>query len=156
MRSLAGLVGFGGLVALAAFFGARFEPGAWYVGLRKPPLTPPSPVFAPVWTVLYLAIAVAAWLVWKAPRRSVSPLALWTGQLVLNAAWSFLFFGLQRPGLALVDLAALVVVAALTAASFLRVRPLAAALFAPYVAWVGFALYLNAGLWWLNRPGAAP
>lgn len=149
--SLAGLAVFVLLVAAAAAFGARFEPGSWYEGLRKPPLTPPNWIFGPVWSALYLGIAVAGWLVWREQPRRVGPLALWGAQLALNALWSLLFFGLQRPGIALLEIGVLLVLVTATTASFHRVRPLAGALFVPYSIWVGFASYLNAGVWILNR-----
>ncbi len=151
MRDYAALGLFVVLVAAAAFLGAQFQPGPWYAELQKPRLNPPSWVFGPVWSVLYLAIAVAGWLVWRAPDASRKPLALWGSQLALNAAWSFLFFGLHLPGLALVEILLLLAVLVATTASFFRVRPLAALLFMPYAAWVGFATYLNAGIWYLNR-----
>ena len=151
MRSLAALLVFVLWVALAAFFGAQFEPGGWYAGLSKPPLTPPNWVFAPVWSLLYLGIAVAGWLVWRTRPGVWMPLTLWGVQLVLNAMWSPLFFGLHRPDLALLEIAVLLFAAAATALVFYRIRRLAGLLFLPYVAWVGFATYLNAGLWLLNR-----
>jgi len=151
MQHLGALGVFLALVALAAVFGAQFEPGPWYEGLRKPPLNPPNWVFGPVWSALYLAIAVAAWLVWRARPGSAQPLALWGSQLVLNAAWSLLFFGLQLPSLALVEIVLLLAVLLATFVSFFRIRALAGMLFLPYVAWVSFATYLNAGLWYLNR-----
>ena len=101
--------------------------------------------------MLYLAIAVAGWLVWRARPASPTPLALWGGQLVLNAVWSLLFFGLHLPSVALLDILLLLGLAIATAASFFRVRIVAGALFLPYIAWVGFAAYLNAGFWYLNR-----
>ena len=151
MQHLGSLGVFLALVALTAAFGAQFEPGPWYEGLRKPPLNPPNWVFGPVWSVLYLAIAVAAWLVWRARPGSAQPLALWGSQLVLNAVWSLLFFGLQLPSLALVEIVILLGVLLATFVSFFRVRALAGVLFLPYAAWVSFATYLNAGLWYLNR-----
>lgn len=151
MRDVAALGFFVFLVACAAFFGAQFMPGAWYADLRKPPLNPPNWVFGPVWSVLYLAIAVSGWLVWRARPASPRPLTLWVAQLALNAAWSFLFFGLRRPGAALLEILVLSAVLVVTTESFLRVRRLAGLLFVPYAAWVGFAAYLNAGIWYLNR-----
>ena len=151
MRSSLALAGFLLLVAVAGAFGAVFQPGAWYAELRKPPLTPPNWLFGPVWTLLYVGIAVAAWLVWRSRRGGSGPLALWAVQLVLNALWSWLFFGLQRPGLALLDIGALLALVVATTAAFFRVRTGAGALFVPYVGWVGFATYLNAGIWLLNR-----
>jgi tryptophan-rich sensory protein len=79
------------------------------------------------------------------------PLALWGSQLLLNAAWSMLFFGFHLSGLALFDIVLLLALLIAPTASFFQVRTLAGVLFLPYVAWVGFAAYLNAGLWYLNR-----
>lgn len=151
MRSLVAPAVFLALVACAAFLGARFEPGPWYEGLQKPPLNPPSRVFAPVWSVLYLAIAVSGWLVWRARPASPRPLALWGAQLLFNAAWSPLFFGLHLTGVALVEILLLLALVVATTASFFRVHAPAGALLVPYTAWVLFAAYLNAGLWYLNR-----
>lgn len=151
MRDYVPLAVFVVLVASAAAFGAQFMPGPWYAGLRKPPLNPPNWVFGPVWSVLYLMIAVSGWLVWRSRPESPLPLSLWAGQLILNAAWSFMFFGLRRPGTALLELLALLVVLLLATASFFRVGRLPGALLVPYTAWVGFAVYLNAGIWYLNR-----
>jgi len=151
VRAIRSLLPFLLLVALAASFGAAFPPGAWYEALRKPPLNPPNWVFAPVWTVLYVAIAVAAWRVWRVQPGMNAALALWGAQLALNALWSFLFFGLERPGLALVDVAALLALVGLTGFAFLAIDHNAGRLMLPYFAWVAFASYLNAGLWLLNR-----
>ncbi len=153
MRVWLALLGFLVVVFVAASFGAVFQPGAWYAGLAKPSFNPPSWVFAPVWTVLYVLMAVAAWLVWRA-RGSVAaaaaPLAAWLVQLMLNALWSWLFFGLHRMGLALVDIVALWFTIVVTIALFWRVRHLASWLMAPYLAWVSFAMVLNGALWRLN------
>lgn len=151
MRDYVALAVFVALVAGTAVFGAQFQPGPWYADLRKPPLNPPGWVFGPVWTVLYLAMAVSGWLVWRARPESPLPLTLWAGQLVLNGAWSLLFFGLRRPGAALVEIVALLLVLSVTTASFFRVGRLPGVLFLPYTAWVSFAAYLNAGIWYLNR-----
>ena len=151
MRDFLPLVVFVFLVACAAVFGAQFMPGPWYAGLRKPPLNPPNWVFGPVWSVLYLAVAFAGWLVWRARPESSLPLSLWASQLVLNGAWSFLFFGLRRPGVALLEILTLLLILFVTTASFFRVGRLPGALFLPYTAWVSFAAYLNAGIWYLNR-----
>ncbi len=122
----------------------------WYASLRMPPGTPPNWLFAPVWTILYVMLGVAAWLVWT--RRGASrPLVLWGWQLAANAAWVPTFFGLRNPGLALVVVAAILVLAALTILSFLRVRRVAGWLMLPYACWTLFAAYLNAGVWLLNR-----
>lgn len=138
----------------AAAFGARYRPGEWYLGLRKPRWNPPAWIFAPVWSTLYTLMAVAAWLVWRAAGPGPE-LALFAVQLGLNAAWSWLFFGRHRPGLALADLAALWLALLATLLAFGHARPLAAWLLVPYLAWVTFAAALNAALWRLNRPAAA-
>ena len=141
----------------AAAIGAQFEPGAWYAGLEKPPWNPPSWLFGPVWTVLYALMAVAGWLVWKAEDAGAAGarragLVAFAVQLVLNAAWSWLFFGLHRPGAAFAEIMALWLAIAATLLLFRRVRPLAAALLLPYLAWVTFAAALNFTLWRLNPP----
>jgi benzodiazapine receptor len=133
----------------AAAFGARFGPTAWYEQLTKPTLNPPNWVFGPVWTALYLMMAIAAWLVWRADGRT-QPLGLFAIQLSLNAVWSALFFGLHHPGWALVDIALLWVAVAATLASFWRSNTIAGCLLVPYLAWVTFASYLNFMIWRLN------
>jgi hypothetical protein len=84
----------------AAWIGSWFQPGEWYAALVKPTLTPPAWIFGPVWTLLYAMMAIAAWLVWRRYgwANAIGPLGLFLGQLALNALWSYLFFGLQRPG----------------------------------------------------------
>lgn len=141
-------------VALTAFIAGRFRPGAWYAALAKPPWTPPSWLFAPVWFLLYLGIAVAGWLVWRAVRPvAVLPLALWVAQLVLNAAWSWLFFGLHRPGAALADIIVLLVLILAFVVAAYRVSSVAAWLIVPYALWVLFATVLNAAIVRLNPSG---
>ena len=145
------LVGWLALCFAAAAVGARYQPGAWYAGLRKPAWNPPSWLFAPVWTVLYAMMGVAAWLVWREAGLS-REIGLFVVQLALNAAWSWLFFGLRRPGLAFADIVVLWLCILATLSAFWSVRPLAALLLVPYLAWVTFAAALNAALWRLNRP----
>lgn len=146
-----GLVGWLALCFGAAALGARFRPGPWYVSLRKPAWNPPAWLFAPVWTSLYALMAVAAWLVWR--QVGVAPeLGLFLVQLTLNAAWTWLFFGLRRPGLALAEIAVLWLALAVTVLAFWRVLPLAGLLLLPYLAWVTFAGALNVALWRLNQP----
>src|SRR5690349_3977711 len=108
-RSALGLVAAFAVVFAAAACGAQFMPGAWYESLSKPPLNPPNWIFGPVWTVLYGMMAVAAWRVWRQAglRGGRSALVLFGLQLVINAAWSALFFGAQQPLWALIDIAAL-------------------------------------------------
>jgi len=138
-------------VFMTAFIGSWFAPGAWYAALNKPNWTPPNWLFAPVWSILYIAIAGAGWLVWREPtaRRS-ELLTLWGAQLVLNGAWSWLFFGLQAPALALLDIVALLcAIIAFVAIGITRNR-VAAWLFLPYGLWVGFATALNFSIWRMN------
>jgi benzodiazapine receptor len=124
----------------------------WYPTLAKPAWTPPSWVFGPVWTLLYALMAVAAWLVWRRAglRGGRVPLGLFAAQLVLNAAWSGLFFALRNPAAALVDIVALWVLIAATVAAFARVSRTAALLLVPYLLWVTFAAALNAAIWTMN------
>jgi len=135
-----------------AAVGGRFLPGEWYRALDKPPWTPPGWVFGPAWTLLYLSMGVAAWLVWRERlgSRALLPLALFGAQLVLNGLWSWLFFGLRRPDLALADILALWLAIAATIVAFWGVRPVAGALLLPYLAWVTFATALNADIWRRN------
>ena len=142
------------VVASTAFIAGRFRPGAWYAALAKPPWTPPGWLFAPVWFLLYLGIAVAGWLVWRAVRPvAVLPLALWVAQLVLNAAWSWLFFGLHRSGAALADIIVLLVLILAFVVAAYRVSRVAAWLVMPYALWVLFATVLNAAIVRLNPSG---
>ena len=134
---------------LAGLAGSRFGPDAWFAALAKPPWNPPSWVFAPVWTLLYLAMGVAAWLVWRR-GGGIIPLALWGLQLLLNALWTPIFFGLHRPDLAFTDIALLWLVLAATMVAFWRVTAAAGALLVPYLAWVTFASTLNLAIWRLN------
>ena len=152
--SAIGLVGWLVLCFGAAGVGARFKPGAWYAALRKPSWTPPGWLFAPVWTLLYAMMAVAAWLVWRETGLS-REIGLFVLQLALNAAWTWLFFGLKRPGLALADIVLLWLAILATHLAFEHVRPLAGWLLIPYLAWVTFAAALNGAVWWLNRETGA-
>lgn len=124
----------------------------WYAALRKPAWTPPGWVFGPVWTALYLMMAVAAWRVWLAGpwRRTAGPLGLFAVQLVLNVLWSVLFFGLQTPGAALVEIVVLWAAILATTIAFFRYSRSAGALMIPYLAWVSLAVTLNFELWRLN------
>ena len=128
------------------------QPGAWYGALVKPRFNPPGWVFGPVWTVLYVTMGVAAWLVWM--RRDVPgagpALVLFAVQLVLNVTWPVLFFAWQRPGLAFVEIIVLWAAIAATLWAFFHVRPAAGWLMVPYMGWVTFAAVLNGALWRMN------
>lgn len=136
----------------AATLGAMFTPGDWYAALKKPAWNPPGWVFGPVWTALYTAMAVAAWLVWRRGgfAKQRRPLTLFLGQLALNAGWTPLFFGLCSPGLALAEILLLWLAIAMTLVAFLRISRVAAWLLIPYLLWVSFAAVLNFALWRLN------
>lgn len=153
LQAILGLVGFLAACFAAAASAAVFRPGSWYARLEKPSWNPPDWVFGPVWTVLYVAIGVSGWLVWRRLGwvEGGLPLALWTVQLVLNGLWSVIFFGLRRPGLALLEMAALWAAVAATIAVFMPIRPFAAWLLVPYLAWVSFAFVLNLAIVRLNR-----
>jgi translocator protein len=149
-RGVISLVVFLALVAAAAIFGAQFSPGGWYEDLRKPSWRPPNAAFGPVWTVLYVGIAIAGWRVWRRTGRIVIALIIWGAQLLLNAWWSLLFFGLHRPDLALVDIIALLLLILAFIFVARRHSRLASWLFVPYAAWVGFASALNYAILRLN------
>lgn len=139
-------------VIAGAAVGQLVETGPWYDEIDKAPLHPPSWVFAPVWTVLYLMIGLAGYLAMAATpsRDRVAVITPWVVQLVLNLAWTPIFFGLERPGWALVDIIALVVMLAATIVVFHRRSTLAAWLLVPYLGWVLFATYLTLGVVVLN------
>ncbi len=140
-------------VSLAAgIFGSRFMPGEWYASLNKPSFNPPGWIFGPVWTILYIMMGVAAHRVWmlRGFRQAAPALALFITQLLFNALWSWLFFGLQRPDLAFIDIIVLWITILLTLLAFRQHSDLAATLLIPYLAWVSFAAILNASIWRLN------
>jgi len=124
----------------------------WYRTLVRPSIAPPDWVFAPVWAVLYLLMAGAAWLVWEAPASPARNLGigLFLLQLALNFAWTFLFFRNHALGLALGEIVLLWLAILATILAFRLVSPVAALLLAPYLVWVGFATLLNGAFWRLN------
>jgi len=143
--------------AAASLPGGLFRPGDWYRRLNKPSWCPPDWLFAPVWLVLYLAIAVSGWLIWQqADAHSVTlPLVVYAVHLVLNALWSTVFFGLRRLGMAFLEVICLWLSIVATIVLFLPIDPVAAYLLMPYAVWVGFAAALNLSLWRLNPQAAA-
>lgn len=126
--------------------------GTWYRTLAKPSFNPPDWIFAPVWTVLYFMMALAAWRVWRRGglRQARSALTLFALQLALNLSWSVIFFGMRAIGAALVEIAVLLLAILATTVVFWRHDRVAGMLFLPYAAWVAFAAALNAALWRLN------
>jgi benzodiazapine receptor len=126
-------------------------PGEWYARLAKPSFNPPNWIFAPIWTILYILIAIAGWRVWD--YGLTKPQQFWWAQLVLNFLWSPTFFGLQQMGLALIVIALLLVaIIGFIKATWEPDRH-SALLFLPYLVWVAFATLLNASLWMLNATG---
>lgn len=151
-RDVLGLAGFvllcfgveilGGIPAVSAV-------SDFYPSLTKPSWNPPGWVFGPVWTLLFPLVAVAGWLVWREGRARTAIL-LYVLQLALNAAWPWLFFGMRRPDLALLDVVALAAAVLATIVAFSRHSRSAALLLVPYLAWVIFATALNLAIWRLN------
>ena len=124
----------------------------WYEGLNKPLFTPPNWVFAPVWTILYVVIAISAWLAWKNSEKKQRTFALliFTVQLFFNLAWSFLFFGVKSPSLALTEIFILFALCVETWRRFRNINSHSGILFLPYVLWTAFAVALNIGIVVLN------
>lgn len=131
---------------------ASIQAGSFYAQLARPDWAPPASVFGPVWTVLYVLMAVAAWLVWRVGGlgSARTALTLFLVQLALNALWSWLFFAWHLGALAFADIVVLWALVAATLLSFWRIRPLAGALLVPYLLWVSFAAALNFAVWQLN------
>jgi benzodiazapine receptor len=125
----------------------------WYPVLQKPSWNPPAWVFGPVWTMLYIMMAIAAWLVWRrrGPVHVNSALGLFVLQLILNALWSPLFFGLRSPLAGLLDIVPLWAAIFATLLFFWKISPVAGVLLLPYWLWVSFATALNFAIWKLNR-----
>lgn len=139
-------------VAAAVGAIASANAGEFYSQLDRPPWAPPSWLFAPVWTVLYLMMAVAAWLVWRARGfdEARGPLLLYIVQLVANALWTWIFFAWQRGGLAFAEILILLVLVLATIVAFWKVRTLAGALLVPYLFWVAYASVLTYAVWQRN------
>nr|WP_284738471.1 TspO/MBR family protein [Methanoculleus sp. CWC-02] len=141
---------------LAALIGSIFTTPAiptWYAALAKPELNPPAWVFGPVWTVLYILMGIALYLVWSrgwGQKNVRVAMAIFGIQLVLNVLWSYLFFGLQAPYFAFLEIVLLWIAILMTIAAFYRVSVSAAVLLVPYLLWVSFAAYLNYGIYVLN------
>ena len=141
-------LGAGGLGAIAT----TPEIPTWYQDLVKPSWNPPAYLFGPVWTALFVMMAIAGWLVWK-PRgftQAAVPLTLFGSQLVLNVAWSWIFFGAHQPGWAFLEIIVLWLAILATTAAFFRSDKTAGWLMIPYLAWVSFASVLNFTIWRLN------
>lgn len=153
-RQILSLIGWLALCFAAASSAAFIPPDSWYDALEKPSWNPPSWVFGPAWTTVYIMMAIAAWLVWREGgwKQQGRALSLFLLQWLFNALWTPLFFGLHRPGLALIDILALWLAIAATLIAFWRARKVAGVLLIPYLAWVTFATALNFAIWRLNPP----
>lgn len=139
-------------VEILASYWTNQTVSTWYPELKKPAWNPPGWLFGPVWTILYVMIAISGWLIYKAApsrKRSIA-LTVYAGQLVLNFIWSFFFFSLRSPTLGLIDIIFLSLLIILTIINAWPVRQLAAILLIPYLIWVMYAATLNAGIWFLN------
>lgn len=149
MRNWKSLIVFVLITTAAAATGTISKPDAWFNALAKPSFMPPTCLFPPVWSVLYFMMAVAAWRVYRVEGVR-APVVLWAVQLIVNALWTPLFFGLHRVDFALADIAVLVVLIVATTIAFFRRDRLAGALLIPYLAWVSFATALTFAIWKLN------
>jgi translocator protein len=148
------------IVSLAVCYAAAWVGSAvtrpainnWYAHLAKPSWRPPNWAFAPAWTIIFTLMAFAAWIVWNRHETLfvIPALCLFGIQLALNMAWSAIFFGLRRPGLAVIEIACLWVAILVTLIQFWRIAPLAGWLLIPYLAWVAFAMILNFTIWRMN------
>ena len=152
MRSIAGLIVSILICFSAAAIGSQYMPGEWYAGLAKPPWNPPNWIFAPVWTVLYIMMGVSLWLIWKdhGIAKPKAAIIVFLVQLILNALWTYFFFGLKNPGAAFIEIVILWIFIVLTIVLFFRHNILAGLLLIPYILWVTFASILNFTIWRLN------
>lgn len=154
-RDIAGLLAFLVIclgISVAGGAATASSVGTWYQTLQKPSFNPPNWLFAPVWTALYIMMAIAGWRVWRAHglRGARAAMALFAVQLALNLAWSFLFFGYRMIGAALIEIILLLMAILVTTVLFWKRDRLAGMLFVPYAGWVAFATILNFALWRLN------
>ena len=150
------LLGFIVANIVTASSGAFFSPGRWYDSLAKPSWQPPGYLFGPVWAVLYAMIAVSGWLIWSKAgwAGAALPLTIYALNLILNAVWSGIFFGMRRMGLSAVEMVGLWSSIVALIALFWPIHQWAALLLIPYLLWVSFAFVLNITIWRLNRAAA--
>jgi tryptophan-rich sensory protein len=137
------------VMAGGTLIGLTFMPGEWYAGLEKPWFNPPNAIFGPVWTLLYLMIAIAGWRTWRRGPAGL-PMQLWFGQLLFNFIWTPAFFGMHTTGLALLVLTVMLALIVLFIQLTWKPDRISALLFVPYACWVTFAGLLNLSIWWLN------
>lgn len=153
-KQFVGLMAWLGITFVAAAIGAAasIDAATFYAGLTQPRWAPPGAWFGPVWTVLYVLMAVSAWLVWRARGWPAArgALTMYLLQLALNALWSVLFFHWHEGALAFIDIVALWLLIIATLSAFWRAKPMAGALLVPYLVWVSFAMALNLAVWQFN------
>ena len=138
-------------VVLAAAIAGSFEAGEWYYSMNKPSWTPPSWFFVPVWVVLYVTMALAAWQVWLTGHYNrLGALTWWLIQLALNVTWSWLFFGLERLGWAWLELGLQIAVVVMCIRAFHLLSKSAAYLMMPYLVWLVFFWMFNLAIWTMN------
>ena len=154
MHRLASLGFFSLLVVAAVVTGGQFTGGDWYQAMNQPPWNPPGIVMASVWAVLYVLMAVSAWMVWDAMRGlAAAALGWWSLQLLLSICWSWVYFGLHRPGWALAVMSLWLLVVLIVIKTFRPVKPEASNLMLPVAGWLLFSWLLNLVQWHLNGGG---
>lgn len=151
-KKIGGLITWIIICSLAGIFGAQFEPGTWYELLQKPSWTPPNWVFPVVWPILYVLMGISAWLLWKKEAISSyqTEFTWFFVQLILNALWSWIFFGMEHIATGLAEILLLWVAIAFTVLLFWRRDRIAGFLLIPYLLWVSYASALNFAIWQLN------
>jgi len=147
------LIGWIFISFLPAFVGGFFKPGSWYLEIVKPEWTPPSWIFGPVWFFLYFCMGVAAFLIWesKKNKKIKLPMTIFVLQLILNALWSWIFFGMNNLLYSIIEIIILLSMIVLTIILFYRINKKAGMILIPYLLWVGFATILNYNIWLLNH-----
>jgi len=151
-RLIFGFIGWFIVCFVAGWIGSMAVSGDWYTELRKPPFNPPDWVFSAIWIILYILMAVSAWLVWgkRGFLGTKIPMTLFIIQLGLNAAWPWIFFNLKAPGWAFLEIIILWFFLLFTLSSFWIENPPAAALLVPYFGWISYAALINYTIWRIN------
>jgi tryptophan-rich sensory protein len=143
------------IAQMAGFIGSVFTVGSignWYMFINKPSWNPPSFIFGPVWVTLYTLMGLSSYLVWRErkTKKVTVPLLFYLAQLLLNASWSIVFFGMNNIGLAFINIIILLILILITLIKFWKINKWAGILLIPYLLWVGFASVLNYTIWTLN------
>lgn len=152
MKKIGGILGWIIICSLPGIFGAQFEPGTWYELLQKPAWTPPNWLFPVVWPVLYILMGISAWLLWQKKKVSIygTEFTWFFMQLLLNALWPWIFFGMHFIATALAEIFLLWIAIAFTVLLFWSRDRLAGILLLPYLLWTSYAAALNFAIWQLN------